>query len=265
MPSGPANRCGYGDCRCPAAQRRLTELTLEFLGTLSSSVGCRATRSRPTALTCSSSARSSRRRELDPLSVTPGDLAAFVSELADGDGERRPVGAGDAAAQDRLPALVLPPPAPRADHRARPDRRAARRRGRASGCRRCSAATRSTRLLAQPQGTSPAALRDRALLETMYACGLRASEAIGLELSELDLEAGSCAPAARAPRSGSCRSAARPSQRCGSTSSAARPRLVGLRDEPRVFVNLRGAGALAPGPVQDRPAPRPRPPGSSTA
>src|SRR5205807_3322816 len=47
-----------------------------------------------------------------------------------------------------------------------------------------------TRLLAQPSGTGPAALRDRALLETMYACGLRASEAISLELSELDLEGG---------------------------------------------------------------------------
>ena len=46
------------------------------------------------------------------------------------------------------------------------------------------------RLLEQPRGTEPAALRDRALLEIMYACGLRASEATGLELSDLDLESG---------------------------------------------------------------------------
>src|SRR6202035_2123856 len=45
-------------------------------------------------------------------------------------------------------------------------------------------------LLAQPRGNEPPALRDRALLETMYACGLRASEATALELDELDLEAG---------------------------------------------------------------------------
>jgi integrase/recombinase XerD len=44
------------------------------------------------------------------------------------------------------------------------------------------------RLLAQPRGTEPLALRDRALLELMYACGLRASEAVGLELADVDLE-----------------------------------------------------------------------------
>ena len=33
-------------------------------------------------------------------------------------------------------------------------------------------------------------LRDRALLEVMYACGLRASETIGLELCDLDLRHG---------------------------------------------------------------------------
>jgi integrase/recombinase XerD len=44
------------------------------------------------------------------------------------------------------------------------------------------------RLLEQPRGTAPTALRDRALLELMYACGLRASEAIGIEVSDVDLE-----------------------------------------------------------------------------
>jgi integrase/recombinase XerD len=44
------------------------------------------------------------------------------------------------------------------------------------------------RMLSQPTGTGPAALRDRALLELMYACGLRASEAIGLELADVDVD-----------------------------------------------------------------------------
>ncbi len=46
------------------------------------------------------------------------------------------------------------------------------------------------RLLEQPRGTDPLALRDRALLEVMYACGLRASEAVGLEPADLDLDEG---------------------------------------------------------------------------
>ncbi len=44
------------------------------------------------------------------------------------------------------------------------------------------------RLLATPRGTEPSALRDRALLELMYACGLRASEAISLQVADVDLE-----------------------------------------------------------------------------
>ncbi len=45
-------------------------------------------------------------------------------------------------------------------------------------------------LLAAPAGAEPLALRDRALLETMYACGLRAGEAIALTLADVDLEEG---------------------------------------------------------------------------
>jgi len=44
------------------------------------------------------------------------------------------------------------------------------------------------RLLCQPRGTDPTALRDRALLELMYASGLRASEAIGLEVEDVDID-----------------------------------------------------------------------------
>jgi integrase/recombinase XerD len=45
-------------------------------------------------------------------------------------------------------------------------------------------------LLREPKGTEPLALRDRALLEVLYACGLRVSEVIGLELADIDLEEG---------------------------------------------------------------------------
>jgi integrase/recombinase XerD len=46
------------------------------------------------------------------------------------------------------------------------------------------------RLLAVPQPTTPAGLRDRAILEVMYASGLRVSEAVGLRLADVDLGVG---------------------------------------------------------------------------
>ncbi len=46
------------------------------------------------------------------------------------------------------------------------------------------------RLLDLQDDPSPAGLRDRALLETMYGCGLRVSEAVKLDLSDLFLDDG---------------------------------------------------------------------------
>ncbi len=46
------------------------------------------------------------------------------------------------------------------------------------------------RLLEAPDTSTPEGLRDRALLELMYATGLRVSEAISLKTSDVDLDAG---------------------------------------------------------------------------
>jgi integrase/recombinase XerC len=45
-------------------------------------------------------------------------------------------------------------------------------------------------LVEAPKGEEPLALRDRAMLELMYASGLRVSELVGLDVPDLDLSAG---------------------------------------------------------------------------
>ncbi len=96
------------------------------------------------------------------------------------------------------------------------------------------------KLLAAPRGAEPTALRDRALLETMYACGLRASETIGLELADVDLQEGFL----RARGKGSKERLVPLGRQAIAAISAylrgGRPKLVGERHEPRLFVNFRG-------------------------
>jgi len=224
-----------------AAQRRLSDLTLDFLASLELERGL----SRNTLEAYRSDLQQFGGflgpRERDPLEVTPSDLAAFVSELAAGREGRPPV--APATLQRKIACLrsfyrhlrreqLL-------DHDPTSELRPPRSRGRLP---RVLSRDEVARLLAQPRGNAPAALRDRALLETMYACGLRASEAISLELSELDLEAAIL----RAHGKGSKeRLVPIGSKAVGSLTEyldQGRPRLVGLRDEPRVFLNQRGRG-----------------------
>jgi len=99
------------------------------------------------------------------------------------------------------------------------------------------------RLLAMPEGDGPAALRDRALLETMYACGLRSTETVELELSRVDLELrivkvmGKGQKERIVPLGGPAATALQAWIQFG------RRELVGVKEERRVFVNMRG-GAL---------------------
>jgi integrase/recombinase XerD len=95
-------------------------------------------------------------------------------------------------------------------------------------------------LLAAPDVETPLGLRDRAMLELMYASGLRVSEAVGLVVSSVDLEAGLLRAHGKGskermvPVGGAAVRAVRDYLARG------RPHLVGARVQPRLFVNFRG-------------------------
>ena len=129
------------------------------------------------------------RRGVDVVDVQHADLSAFLAELASGGEGRPPVAA--ATLQRKAACLrsfyrhlrregVL-------DRDPTADLRAPRKSQRLP---QVLSRDEVARLLGAPKGTDPAALRDRALLELMYACGLRASEAIGLDVRDVDLTLG---------------------------------------------------------------------------
>jgi integrase/recombinase XerD len=104
-----------------------------------------------------------------------------------------------------------------------------------------------TKLLEQPQGTEPAALRDRALLEVMYACGLRASEAVGLLVSDVDLQAGVLRARGKGSKERLVPIGREALRALRHYLEKARPRMVGDRGEDRLFVNHRGGGLTRQG------------------
>jgi integrase/recombinase XerD len=96
------------------------------------------------------------------------------------------------------------------------------------------------RLIESVSGGSPIALRDRALLEVMYGCGLRASEAVGLDVNDVDLRRSFVRPHGKGnkervvPLGREAAAAVKRYLRAG------RPELVGSRPVSSLFVNFRG-------------------------
>jgi integrase/recombinase XerD len=102
-------------------------------------------------------------------------------------------------------------------------------------------------LLEQPRGNDPPALRDRALLELMYACGLRVSEAIGLHVGDLDLDGAILQARGKGNKERLVPVGRRALAAVRAYLERGRPRLVGLRPEPHLFVNQRGLGLTRQG------------------
>ncbi len=222
-----------------APPTRLTELTLDFLAYLELERGLSRNTLEAYRSDLQQYGEFLSRSGLDPLSVDGRDLAAFVTELATGSTDKRP--AAPATLQRKVaclrsfyrhlrreqilesdPTSELRPPRPRGRLPHVLSREEVRS------------------LLEQPRGTTPAALRDRALLETMYACGLRASEAIGLQLQQLDIEAGVLIARGKGSKERLVPIGSKAIEALGSYLADGRPKLVGIQDETHVFVNQRG-------------------------
>ena len=133
----------------------------------------------------------------------PATSPTSSRDLAEGDGNGAPpCSTRHGPPQGRLPALLLPPPAPRGADRRRPGGRAGDAAARPEAARGPQLRARSRSCSPSRAATSRPRSRDRALLELMYASGLRASETIALEVSDVDLERrGRSVPGARARRS----------------------------------------------------------------
>ena len=96
------------------------------------------------------------------------------------------------------------------------------------------------KLLAAPRGDEPTVLRDRAMLEVMYACGLRASETIGLELGDIDTREGFLRARGKGSKERLVPLGRKAIAAISVYQRSARPKLVGERHEAKLFVNFRG-------------------------
>jgi integrase/recombinase XerD len=96
------------------------------------------------------------------------------------------------------------------------------------------------KLLASPRGSEPTTLRDRALLEVMYACGLRASETIGLELGDVDTHEGFLRARGKGSKERLVPLGRQAIAAINGYLRGGRAKLVGDRHEPKLFVNFRG-------------------------
>ena len=179
------------------------------------------------------------RRALSLADTQHGDIAAFLSELAAGGAERPPVAAATLAR--KVAALrsfyrhlrregVLEHD-PTADLRGPPKTRTLPR---------VLSREEVARLLSDPRGAGPRAVRDRALLEVMYACGLRASEAIGLELADVDLEEGVLCARGKSSKERLVPIGSQAVAALRAYCRSGRPALLGVGSESRLFVNSRG-------------------------
>lgn len=95
-------------------------------------------------------------------------------------------------------------------------------------------------LLAGPDPATPKGQRDAALLEVLYATGLRVSELVGLTLKQLDLRRGVVRPLGKGSKERVVPMVAKAVEKLELYLAQGRPRLLKGRQSQYLFVNRRG-------------------------
>ena len=96
------------------------------------------------------------------------------------------------------------------------------------------------RLLAAPQGETPKALRDRALLEVLYATGMRVTELISLDMDGIDLTSGAARCFGKGAKERIVPIHSRAVEALRMYLDKGRPRFVRSDQERALFLNPRG-------------------------
>lgn len=99
------------------------------------------------------------------------------------------------------------------------------------------------RLVAQPDVATPRGLRDRALIELIYATGMRVSELISLRPADINLEASYLTCTGKGDKQRIVPIGDEAARWVRLYTREARPILLGKRRSPRLFVNARGGGS----------------------
>jgi integrase/recombinase XerD len=99
------------------------------------------------------------------------------------------------------------------------------------------------RLLRAPDVSTPRGLRDRALIEVLYATGLRVSELVQLRPQDLHLDAGYLTTTGKGRKQRIVPIGDEAGRWVRQYVRDARPVLLGKRRSPRLFVNAKGGGS----------------------
>jgi len=100
-------------------------------------------------------------------------------------------------------------------------------------------------LLSQPDVATPRGLRDRALIELLYATGLRVSELVALKATDLNLEAGYLTCLGKGSKERLVPIGDTAAIWVQKYLKEGRPALLRNRPSPRLFVNARDGGVLS--------------------